>query len=341
MKKTLIAAGIAAVVAAPAVMADTTVYGVMNMAVQSIDNGTNDQTEVESTGSRWGIKGSEDLGNGMAAIYQIESAVDNDSAQSVGGRNTFVGLKGGFGTVLLGNHDTPMKMSSGKADPFGDSIADYNAVIGSGSWEVRAANAIAYVSPTVNGFHAAVAAVAEEDAGSASTNNDGIGAISYTLVYSNGPLYLAAAQEKYDGSFADLAADHDADRFTAMYTIGDTTIAGVYEKVDADARATAYNATTNAASDRTFISVKHNMGNNVLKASYGEVDSDAAGYDSDFFALGVEHKFSKRTSVQAVYASVDNDTNATRTLGGSSVALDAPSAGKDADGMSLQIRHKF
>ena len=49
-----------------------------------------------------------------------------DSETSSASRNTFVGLNGGFGTVLIGRHDTPEKMSTGKLDLFADSVGDYN-----------------------------------------------------------------------------------------------------------------------------------------------------------------------------------------------------------------------
>ena len=107
--------------------------------------------------NRVGVKGSEDLGNGLKAIYQLEFGInfgDNNIPGGANGgvsiRNSFVGLAGGFGTVLLGRHDTPLKISTGKLDLFSDTMADYNGTVGFD--DIRADNAVAYISPSFSGF---------------------------------------------------------------------------------------------------------------------------------------------------------------------------------------------
>jgi predicted porin len=63
-------------------------------------------------------------------------------------RNSFVGLTGGWGTFVVGRNDTPYKTSTGKLDLFADTMADYNGTVGFD--DVRADNAIAYVSPNLS-----------------------------------------------------------------------------------------------------------------------------------------------------------------------------------------------
>jgi predicted porin len=115
MKK-ILAIAIATAFAAPAAMAATSnvdIYGKLHLSVNWYDDNPNESADlgISSNASRFGIKGAEDLGGGLSAIWQIESGVNLDEQTgTLANRNSFVGLKGGFGTVLLGNHDTPLKL---------------------------------------------------------------------------------------------------------------------------------------------------------------------------------------------------------------------------------------
>jgi len=111
-----VAAGIAMTVSAPAWALDLTVYGVGHLSADGIDLDTDSSGYVHSNSSRLGFKGSHDLGNGFAVLYQFESGVDltgrgtgdgNGGADSDGQlftrtRDSFVGVQGGFGAVMLG-----------------------------------------------------------------------------------------------------------------------------------------------------------------------------------------------------------------------------------------------
>jgi len=164
--------------------------------------------------SRVGVKGSEDLGNGLKAIYQIEFGVNlNDAenfltgsgqngnvvnnADSITYRNSFVGLAGSFGTALMGRHDTPMKISTGKLDLFADTMADYNGTVG--FRDLRADNVVAYISPSWSGFQFAGAIVPAGGATAGAGENlnaDSIAeAYSLAAIYSNGPFYASVAYE--------------------------------------------------------------------------------------------------------------------------------------------------
>ncbi|UUZ48658.1 porin [Massilia sp. B-10] len=66
-----------------------------------------------ATQSRWGIKGSEELGGGLSAFFVIEGGIHADNGTSTQnntlfGRTSIVGLRGGFGAVSLGLQDTPL-----------------------------------------------------------------------------------------------------------------------------------------------------------------------------------------------------------------------------------------
>jgi predicted porin len=163
----------------------------------------------EGRASRIGVKGSEDLGGGLKAIYQVEFGVslnDNNgnpvnNNETVTMRNSFVGLAGGWGTFLMGRHDTPLKISTGKLDLFSDTMADYNGTIG--FQDLRADNVVAYISPSWGGFTLAAAVVPAgggialgTGSGIRNINSDQInGAYSLAGIYSNGPFYASAAYE--------------------------------------------------------------------------------------------------------------------------------------------------
>lgn len=157
-----------------------------------------------SRANRFGIKGSEDLGNGLKAIYQMELGVNmGETNAGTGGadglslRNSFVGLAGGFGTFLVGRHDTPLKISTGKLDLFGDTMADYNGTIG--FHDVRASGVIAYISPSFSGFQFAGAVVSTGGTtagGAQNVNADSINeGWSVAGIYKNGPFYGSLAYE--------------------------------------------------------------------------------------------------------------------------------------------------
>jgi predicted porin len=318
MKKTLIALAVAGVVAAPAAFAATSnvdIYGKVRMSMDRVDiDGTGSQWQIEDRVSRVGVKGSEDLGGGLKAIWQVEQGVAVDSAGAFGGadlRNTFVGLNGGFGTVLMGRHDTPYKIA-GSADLFADTIADSQSsggIIGYSGFDTRASNTVAYITPTMSGLHAAVALVPGEAAG---TNADGLAdAYSMAAMYNNGPFNASLGYENYDN-----IADNHAMKVNVGYTMGNLKFGGTYEK---QTRAAA-----NLDAKNYLVSAAYGMGNITLMAQYGNRNSDTDANDKKRFVVGAGYAFSKRTDAYLAYM---NDNNGTTTA--------------DVTGVTLGLNHSF
>ena len=136
MKKSLIATAVAAgVLATGAAQAQPKVYGILHFSIDTVsDNLSNvsglsefnkynrgDATEMRSNTSAIGIKGSEDLGGGLKAIYKAEFRVDPFSGDPSGGslqrRDIWVGLKGGWGKAAVGTMSSNYKQMGGKIDP--------------------------------------------------------------------------------------------------------------------------------------------------------------------------------------------------------------------------------
>ncbi|RXZ38705.1 porin [Oxalobacteraceae bacterium CAVE-383] len=175
---------------------------------------TNDisATSMDSPNSRLGFKGSEDLGGGMSAIFQLEMGFSSDTgtlstANTPFSRNTFVGLTGNFGTVKLGNMDTVYK-ELGDQMPFlgltSGNFMSTSTVLSkptftndsSSSFHLRRANSFYYTSPKLGGFTALADWSPNETVGDATS-----GVYSTGVKYENGPIYAALAYELHKDMF--------------------------------------------------------------------------------------------------------------------------------------------
>jgi len=196
MKK-ILAVALASAFAAPAFAATSNVdiYGRLHLSVNWYDDQPNSVSDIgiSSNASRIGFKGSEDLGGGLKGIWQIESGFNADEQNgTLASRNSFVGLSGGWGTALLGNHDTPLKLVGRKVDLFGDTIGDSRNVMGGGS-DARAQNVAAYISPNIAGFTFAGAYTTDLNGTGSTGDNEDEEAWNVNAEFAQGPFYVGAA----------------------------------------------------------------------------------------------------------------------------------------------------
>jgi len=209
MKKSLIAlAVLGAVAGAAQAQSSVTLYGIVDLWVGQTSTtnyswvGTTwtgvktKSTQMGSgavNGSRWGLKGQEDLGGGLKAVFGIESGFDASNGSGSGGpnRQTFVGLSGGFGTVTFGNVASAMDDVAGAATSgFDSGLAAANGVDSvewgagpfGGGYRGKPKNAIKYVSPDFGGFSGGFSYALDEVAGAKNDQMD------FSLSYANGPL---------------------------------------------------------------------------------------------------------------------------------------------------------
>nr|WP_199066215.1 porin [Chromobacterium sp. ASV5] len=153
MKKSLIALLVATLPAAA--FADVTIYGKIKGGAEYVDNGVTKQTNIDDLGSRIGFKGGEDLGNGLKAIWQVETGFGIDGQSRTGSssgtfanRESFVGFQSGFGTVRLGNVSNFLDSDMGTVDAWEYS----NNALGLGIFTrdaTRLKNSIRYDLPAV------------------------------------------------------------------------------------------------------------------------------------------------------------------------------------------------
>lgn len=296
MKK-LISAAIAAVVATPVVAAaDVTLYGKFHESLDYVDAASS-VWQLNSRASRWGIKGSEDLGNGLKAIFQMESTVDvaDGGGIDAGPRNTYIGFAGDFGTALAGVHDTPYKIGIGKVDKFGDTAGDFNTLFN----DERAPNAIAYISPNFSGFTVAAAGIPGEGLGANGQLDDLVNNYSIALMYKNSGFWGSAAYEDLTVVHAAaLGSPEEKWAIAGGYAADGFSVNAIYANQQWDS--------TGEDQDLWLVSAGYKFGNNEVKAQYGDRDSDVAANDRSQWTIGLDHSFSKRTKAYVLYTNQDN-----------------------------------
>lgn len=159
MKKTLIALALVALPVAS--MADVILYGKVKGGVEVVkEKGVKgSETKIVDYGSRIGFKGHEHLTDSVQAIWQLEQSVNIGGGKDTrfGSRDSFIGLKGAFGTVKAGYQSTPMLNLNDKLDPW-EYSSDY---AGLGHFTRtndanKRALALTYETPDFAGFSAQV-----------------------------------------------------------------------------------------------------------------------------------------------------------------------------------------
>jgi len=348
MQKKLIALAIASALTMPAVaLADTgnvTIYGSANVSYDFVNAGAlgTSSQRVSSNQSVVGLKGSEDLGGGLTAVWQFEQGVDISGASNVGStlatRNTFVGLSSAsLGTLVLGRHDTPYKIATRGLDVFADGIADNRSLMGLSSsaialannataFDAREPNVIAYISPAMAGLTVAVGHVnlnqTLNNRQSVSPDHNS-GAWSLAGLYGNGPIFASVAYEKHDlqAALGVVGAEEKAWKLGLGYTQDAFNVGLAYEKTSDNVGMVAGVCPANVVADCAghtawYLGGKYNVSaTDAVKLGYTKMGNlsvaKAAGLalGANQISVGYDHGMSKRTTVYALYTKLNNGAN--------------------------------
>lgn len=308
-----------------------TIFGVADLGYNTIKLTDGTDTVKQSglnsiaSGSRFGVKGTEDLGGGLKANFLMEYGVQPDEATtSMANRQSYVGLEGAFGSVNLGRQYTLHHGVQGGADLIGNVTAA--GWIGGLDSRVRQSNAITYKSPNFSGFSASAQVGFGETAqlnGSAKENEQ----TSVGLNYVDGPWALAYAYEKVKntsafaidltGTVFDVAAYAGTDSWKAnalsvAYDFGVAKVAYLNNSTKADD--TTYNGEWSA--NNFAVSVPFGALTAMATMGSGKIKID--GVDDtkiNAYQLGLTYALSKRTTAytyigQTKYkdVAVTNDT---------------------------------
>ena len=251
MKKSLIALAVLAASGAAFAQSTVTIYGLLDANINSTKDSNVTNTRIDSGGiqtSRFGLKGSEDLGGGLKANFKLESgfridtgAIPNNGPtnSSLFSRQSWVGVSGGFGEVQLGKMWTPYDDLQGLgAAAFNANIfAPAAYVWQSNNYNDRPGNSIYYASPNFGGFSGAVMySLGENKTATVSAGN----VTSFRIGYEGGPIAvgLGYQTEKANGAapttakFTQLNASYDLGVAKLLAAYGNVKDAGGVPKTN-------------------------------------------------------------------------------------------------------------
>jgi len=306
------------------------IYGVLDAAIASEDNGVARRTVLNSgnqSSSRFGFRGTEDLGNGLKALFNLEGGVAIDTGagdSALFGRRAVVGLEGGFGTVTVGREYSPIAAVASSTDItgqgfYGSNLSAFNYLTR------RLSNSVNYKSASMSGFKVLAAyAAGEATPGQPKSNLKGVG-----LEYAQGKLYLGAAYHTNDNN---VLGDTEEYSFGAGYKFGELDVKGNWLVQDAAGRNnkfTQYNlgAAYPIGAGRLFVNLQQNRIENGARGK---------GWNVDY-----SHSLSKRTSLYTGYARLDNNDRGNFSLNSSSVRLAPGRIGVDPSVFNVGVRHSF
>jgi predicted porin len=336
MKKSLLAlAVLGAFAGAASAQSSVTLYGRVDLSIAK-NIGSKQKQMQNGSGSRLGVRGVEDLGGGLQALFNIEHRFNADTGTISAARfwngRSLVGLQGGFGQVVLGReYTTPFLQSQLVADPWGlDTVAAQTGLVLGGIGTVRNDNSLTYkISAAGFTFGAQIAEATDSTASAVSAFQKK--PVNFAVSYAAGPITAGFGHER-TGASTDATAKWTT--VNASYNLG-------------MAKVGAFFGTGNTAGDATIVgdqSAKRRawmltatapVGAGEFRASYGRLTNDPAGSgpglgkvtSNQTLALGYHYSLSKRTTVYADYA---NNSKATTPVGSPSKS-----------GYDVGIKHNF
>ena len=352
---------------------NVTIYGNVSPSFEHVrvtdgaaDNSGRNFQRIADQNSYIGFKGQEFLGNGLKAVWQIETGVDisgntgssltnGNTTSGIGTRNTYVGLSNKYGTALLGRHETPYRLSTKAFDPFSASTADAHAIMGKlggghlsdvNDFYIRTSNTAMYMSPTWEGLSGNIAYSANEDrtksVAGLETANTSIWSMAGSYTRNN---WLGTlAYEHRSAAQGGWNADVEGIKAGVGYAYAPGAMVGVvYERLRGDDLGTRGSKDER---DAWSLSIKHPINNFVLKAQYTQAGKykDETGTIGNsgarMYSLGTDYNLSKRTALFAHYVHLDNHSNANYNFTSTSTSA-GQTAGADSNVLGVGIRHAF
>ncbi|MBZ2209601.1 porin [Massilia soli] len=312
-----------------------TVYGQLDAALAHEDAdapGVASRTALHAgqASSRIGFRGTEDLGGGMKALFNVEAGYGIDTGMgdsALFGRRAVVGLEGNFGQVTIGREYTPIDNISGATHILGQGFYGTNLnAFANGRMTRRISNSVNYKSKPMAGlkFSAAVG-LGETPAGPSQDLK------TVSVEYQQGKLFAGIGYATYDR----LASGNDREMiFGAAYAVGALEFKGNYMVGDQTGPNNRYTQ-ANLGAAMTFGAGK----------LYGNLQQSKLqnGARGNGYAVSYAYSLSKRTNVYASYGTTVNNERAAFSLSaaGSTITPPASALGADPVAYAAGVRHTF
>jgi predicted porin len=360
MNKSVIAAAVLACCAAGAsAQTSVNIYGIMDAAFVGERGGAagslNKITSGAASASRIGFRGTEDLGNGVSALFTLETGVridtgELDAANTLFNRQAFVGLKSGAGMLTIGRQYTPWHNALAQvADPFGTGYAgtSKNLFPDSGA-NVRTSNTVIYAIPATMGFTGDLAYSLGEQAGSSKAGRQ----VGASVGYANGPLNVRLAYNHKNGDVAAapgvpavtrgsgrntlLAANYDFKVVKAYFAYGVDKGFNAAPLGNANNPYGGVRPTASTDGNEILVGLSAPVGSGTVLASVMRKDDRTSfNQDARSWGVGYLHPLSKRTNLYAAYGAIDNRNGAGYTVANNS------ESGTGDRAYNLGVRHSF
>lgn len=338
-----------------AAQSSVTAYGVLDAGIVAERGAAlgslNKLTSGVVNGTRLGFRGTEALGNGLSANFVLETGImlDTGGFNQGGvafGRQSYVGLSGGFGALTLGRQYTPQYTALVMADPFATGYAGNAANIMpyTGDAGGRMTNAVKYSAPNIDGFTGELAYGFGEIAGDSRAGRQ----YGASIGYANGPIAAKLAYHNRNNDTAKVTGTSSA-KNTLLAMTYDFTVAKLHlgYAVDKGTNSSplrntgnpfgyAVAPTSSVDSRDILVGVSAPFGAGTALASYvRKTDRSAANQSANQLAIGYRYDLSKRTALYASYARINNSNNASYTVG------NASEAGSGDKALNVGVRHNF
>jgi predicted porin len=314
-----------------------TLYGSVDEFIQYVDTGKGYTAAMGSSGetySRFGLKGTEDIGGGNAVNFVLENGFAPTTGQlatagSLFNRQAWVGLSGAWGQVRAGRQNSPLYVDQGRLDAFG-AVTQASGMDNFATFETRTSNTLSYLTPSFYGLKGGLY-VGFGDAGGLR----GVGAsYQFDVTYDHGPLSAFVAGQALHNT-AGAPTDRSIES-SVSYTLGRFTMYGGYTwakwdelHIDASTYGLSAGYTINAF--------------NYLALGWAQLsDRSSSGNNARQIGALFNHSLSKRTILYATISFLQNRAQATYTLAGAgNSGLPLAYPGADARGVSFGIVHRF
>ena len=378
MNKKLIAAAIAGAFVAPAAFAQNStvqIYGLLNaeygflsqqnmgtgaVAPAVAGQGRASADGLNSGASRIGFRGQEKLGGGMSAFWQCESDLaflsGSGGTGSLCGRNSAIGLKGGFGSFYIGTWDSPLKRVTGMTRITNETgwlgsqhLTVNNGGAWTGSFSNRNSNSINYDTPNFSGFSASAQITTTNAQIGNSTSTDLKGRkMSLSGQYVQGPMAIVLGYSTQDDNRSFGAGNGREDEAWAIggtYTFGAVKVGLTY--VDAEIESAAVPSVTTERKSWNLAADWSLGGPHKVRFGYanaGDAKTSAGGganTGAKLIQVSYLHSLSKRTTAVLGYARINNDSAGTYSFAGVSQGAANIQAGDDGSVVMLGLNHSF